>query len=288
MVFGRSSQVVLDVDRVKTAARRHSWRLAKTARNTIRPDQGSRAHVLITGCQRSGTTLLSRIFDADPSAYIFDEISSLSSGDQDEGLRLNDLADVSRQLDGRSANLVVAKPLVESQRLTELLDNLDDTKSIWMYRHYRDVVSSNMVRFGDDNGYSDIAPVVEGDLFDWRSEALSDELRKTFASLSAGPLTRDDAAALFWVGRNSHFFSQGLEHDPRVRLQRYADLVSQPEDTMRSIYQFIGRDYPGERILRDIRSSSVGKGSSVELSPHVQSLCDEMLEGLDQAKAVRA
>ena len=110
------------VQRVSDAVRRHGWRTAKRVGSRVVIDEGPKVHLLISGCQRSGTTMLSRIFDADPRAFIFDEISSLSSHDQNERLRFNDLADVERQVMGEPAQLVVSKPLVESQRLRAVLD----------------------------------------------------------------------------------------------------------------------------------------------------------------------
>lgn len=229
--------------------------------------------------------MLSRIFDADLDAFVYDEISALSSGDTEEGLRLNALTDVSSRLAAPRARLVLAKPLVESHRLGTLLDELEYTRSVWMYRHYRDVVNSNMNRFGADNGFSDIAPILSGDESNWRAVGLTEDTVQTVRGLSQGALSRDDAAALFWYARNTHFFNQDLANEPRVRLQRYADLVSEPAKVMREIYNFAGRDYPGDTILRDVRSSSVGKGVEIELSEPVRALCEHMLQRLDSHKA---
>ncbi len=269
--------------RFNQAVTRHSWRLNKSVRNRVDRDDQQRVTVFISGCQRSGTTMLSRIFDADPRSAIFDEISTLSSDDQLENLRLNAESDVRRKLSSPAASLVVAKPLVESQRLDELLAAFEGSRSIWMYRDYSDVVRSNLKNFGDDNGHSDIEPVIDLRDDDWRSERIDPDVRQQIVSAEKQGITRNDAAALFWYGRNSHFFRQDLASHRRVRLQQYKHLVESPTEVMSSIYEFLGRDFPGERIVRNVTSSSVGKGSDVILSPHVRELCDDMLARLEAA-----
>src|SRR5215208_3275365 len=99
--------------RVQTAVtkrlRRASKYLYQRARwRTI----GTPKVLFIVGCQRSGTTLMTALFDADRDCRVFQEFSALSSMDK-RGIRLNPLPDVAAVIRRVSAPLVVAKPLVE-------------------------------------------------------------------------------------------------------------------------------------------------------------------------------
>jgi len=56
--------------------------------------------LLILGCQRSGTTLISNLFDQDRRAVTFSEESELLSGRERPPLRLNELHEVNGHLAG--------------------------------------------------------------------------------------------------------------------------------------------------------------------------------------------
>lgn len=239
--------------------------------------------VFVAGCQRSGTTMTAKIFGADPDAFVFPEMSSLSSGDKLERLRFNDLDNVERQIRWTRAPLVVAKPLVESARLRELMSRFPNSTVLWMVRDYRDVAASNLVRWGEQNGFDDLSPILAGDRTNWRAFGLSDETTDLVKRLHADGLKPADAACLFWYTRNTLLFDQNLDSDERVYLQRYSELVTYPEGAMKSFYAAIGVDYPSQPITGEVRVSSLGKGADIELSPQIAELCDRMYTRLNEA-----
>jgi hypothetical protein len=235
----------------------------------------------VAGCQRSGTSMTYRIFDRDPSAQVFDEVSVLSNRDRVEGLRFNDLDNVRNHFRSSPARLIVAKPLVESQRLATLLDAFEGSKAIWMYRNYSDVISSNLKRFGADNGHNDLQPIIDGDKANWRAEGLEHEVVEQIRAFDRSKLSRNDAAALFWYARNSLLFKDGLVDDERVQVCRYEDLVTRPEEVIQGFYHFLNYPYPNEHSLaQGISTSSLGKGGDITLSPDVEELCESMYQRL--------
>lgn len=274
-------------DRGRNWIERNSRRGVKQLRQRLGGGPDDRSLVLIVGCQRSGTTMMSRVFDADPNSKIFDEMSKLSSDDGVENLRLNDLDQVEAMMTAGAASLVVAKPLVESHRVPDLLDRLPNSSAIWMYRHHHDVVSSNLKRWGDGNGFDDIAPIIEGEQANWRAVGLDPEVRDLIVDKAKGDLTPADAAALFWWSRNTHYFRQSLADHPRVLLYRYEAVVQDPASAFGEMYAFVGQQFPGDSVLADISTGSVGKGSGVELSPDIEELCQAMLGRLDEAFEAR-
>src|SRR5512138_994897 len=78
--------------------------------------------LFIVGCQRSGTSMLLNVFDRDLNTKCFGEFSKLTWDDSLGEIRLNSLELVKKEFSKVKAPLIVAKPLVESQNILELLD----------------------------------------------------------------------------------------------------------------------------------------------------------------------
>lgn len=250
-------------------------------RASLKPYSGPKTIAFIMGCQRSGTSLTYWIFERDFNAKIYRESSSLSSKDTVEKLRLDPLPEVKAAFDKHAVPLIVAKPLVESQRAQELLDRFPDAKILWLYRHYQDVASSNLKAFGMDNGVRDLRPILAREQGNWRAENVSDETLATLKRFFAEDMNPYDAAALFWYARNRLFFEQRLDSNPRVMLCRYENLVTDPTTFMHNVYAFLGVPYPGDQITQDVHPQSVGKGRKSKLTPDVDALCAGLLAELD-------
>ena len=242
---------------------------------------GEKTQVIILGIQRSGTSLMYWVFERDLNVKVYRESSVLSSRDHDEHVRLNPPEMVRAEFDRHHVPVVVFKPLVESQRAHELMDDFPRAKVLWTYRHYQDVAASNLNAFGRDNGLKDLQPFLRNDRENWRSQNSSAQTRETIRRHYSNDMNPYDAAALFWWARMQLYFEQGLDRHPDVLLSRYEDLVTDPEATMRRIYAFIGRPFPGDHIVRDVNARSVGKGGVSRLSPPVDELCGRMLARLD-------
>jgi hypothetical protein len=237
----------------------------------------------IFACQRSGTSLMLRVFFWDMDNVVYREGSVLSSDDPLR-LRLNPWPQVVQKIRSDRAPLVILKPIVESQNASRFLEEFPEARSIWLYRHYLDVVASNLRKFGERNGIDDIRPIAQDSPDNWRSEKVSDYTRSVIREHFSEEMSIYDAAALFWFARNQLFFDQNLDTNPRVLPVRYRDFVNEADHTMHKIYEFLQRPYPGDHILREVHGLSVGKGSDVVLSPEIESLCEDMLARLDAVR----
>lgn len=246
----------------------------------FRPGQ-EKTILFIVGCQRSGTSMIHHQFRLDFDTVTFDEVSPLSSGDAREGLRLNPRSEIREQIASVRAPFVLAKPLVESQNLAGLLDAFPGSKALWMFRHYQDVVRSNLQFFGRENGLKDLVPIIAEDQANWRAENLGAEDLEIIRGLYSPDMNPFDAAALFWYARNSHYFSKNYPDDSRIRLCRYEDLVTDPTGIMVDVYDFVGRPYPGDRIVSGVFPDSKGKGRDVNLSAPVRGVCEELLKRIE-------
>ncbi|HEY3550261.1 MAG TPA: sulfotransferase domain-containing protein [Gaiellaceae bacterium] len=244
------------------------------------PRTGRKAIVLIVGCQRSGTTMILQLFTDDRRSVTFQEKSSLSSP-AEEHLRLKPLPDVKRSLERIRSPLLVLKPLVESQNTPALLDGLDNSFAIWMYRRAESVAASDLAYFGAESGERNLRLLLSDDPPNWRGEFVPETTRAVISEHYRPGMSPNDAAALFWWARTSLFFDLRLDARPDVRLCSYERLVADPEPTMRSLYEFVGVAYPDRRITGRVHRESARRGEHVVLSPEVQQLCDELLERLD-------
>ena len=215
--------------------------------------------LMIVGCQRSGTTLMARLFDADRDCRVFGEYSMLSCVGKD-GIRLNPLPDVAAVLSRVPAPLVVMKPLVETQRVRTLLNYFPNAKALFMYRHYSDVASSDLQKFGPRNAIDNIRPIAIGDTHNWRSAGASTAVRERIAQFFSENMNPNDAAALFWFARNQLYYDLELAAHSEVMLCRYEHLVAEPWPSCSGSTTFTGAACPDLSHTRQVHSSSVTQG----------------------------
>lgn len=255
--------------------------IKKEALQLFKPYTEKKKILFIIGCQRSGTSLMSEIFEKDSNAKTFSEFSKLSSKD-DHKIRLNPFPSVKEDLLKVRVPLLVLKPLVESQNALELLKGFDGSKALWMYRDYNDVASSNFKYFGINNSISDLRPIVENESGNWRSEKVSKNVREIITSHFSENMNLHDAAVLFWYARNSLYFELGLDHNPDVLICKYEDLVTNSERVVKTIYGNLKQTYPGSKIHKMIHTNSLKKGKSIKLSPEIEQLAKGLLGKLDK------
>jgi hypothetical protein len=237
--------------------------------------------LFILGCQRSGTTLMQQIFEADPGAAVYGEFSRITRTAKTPNVRLRPLEEVSRILGRDPARLIVAKPICETQNALRLLGFFPHAKVLFLYRHYAAVAASNLKEFGERNGIHNLRPVVAGDATNWRAEGVAPDVRALVAARYREDMAPHDAAALFWYVRNRFFFDLGLDRHPAVLPLRYEELLREPAGTMQAIYRFAGAPFT-PRGVGLVRPEP--KRRRVELSPDIEELCAGMLARLDAAR----
>lgn len=242
--------------------------------------------LFIVGCQRSGTTLMYRIFENDWNTRCFPETSSLNEF-PDIMLRLKPFDEMKQVLDTVRKPFITVKPLVESQNILKILDYFEGSKAVWIYRNYKSVAASNLKFFGEENGITDLIPILNQDPRNWRSERVPEYVYKTIADHYSEDMNPFDAAVLFWCARNSLYLDLELDKNDDIYLCKYEDLVSTPEKIMRAIYNHSGQPFPGPHIHKEIHSKSVKRGKDLDISPGVEKLAQEIqskIEEIYQAK----
>lgn len=261
-------------------------RARKFVHQSLRPGaaQQPQAVVLIFGCQRSGTTLMQRIFDRDLDARVYGEFDPAIYRRHGGHFRLKPLEEVKAAFQRERARLVVAKPIVETQNAPRVLGFFPGAKGLFLYRHYAAVAASNLKNFGQDNGIRDLRPLVRGEAANWRAEGVAPEVRELVARRFRDDMNPHDAAALFWYVRNRFFFDLALERHPAVRPLKYEALVREPSAMIGRVYRFVDRPAPPASEAL-VRGEARGGAAAVKLSSDVAALCEALFERLDRAFA---
>lgn len=226
-------------------------------------DTGRNRPVLITGCQRSGTTLLHLILNSHPEIRGVDE-SEFDDAAREEYLRAPEYGPV------------VSFKLPRVAWNAAYISGFPGVRTVWCVRDPRDVVSSMLrLRLPLDEGPTAVSwaahphgaeyelhfalPAARGRGPGWRR----DGLRSRFERLRRIPpaeRSRDDQvflAALCWQVKNQLYF----RHVPSIEMHlvHYEHLVRDPETTLCGVLRAIGVDWH-DRVLRHHR---LHRGTSI-------------------------
>jgi hypothetical protein len=211
----------------------------------------------------------------------FGEHSTLTS--PTEALRLRPLAEVNDHIASLRARFVVLKPLVESQNAPLLLDHLRNAVAIWMYRRFDNVAASDLRYFGMDNGLRNLHLLLSNTPPNWRGECVPVETRTLLNSLYTHDISSYDAAALFWWARNALYFQLQLDRRPDVFLCSYETLVKNSDSMMRSLYRFLGIEFPGRRTTKHVHTKALNHQKLEAISPEVRSACQDLYDKLQRS-----
>jgi hypothetical protein len=275
--------------------RRKAWWAAKAIRRRIAmPGADSTRALFVLGCQRSGTTMVGDVLDKDWRVKAFREFSAMNlpakgarpwsiRSPSRYSIRLKPLDQVQAAIERASYPLVVLKPLVESQRAPAILREVDRSVCLWVFRNYRDVARSNVALFTPEVTQVNLEPMIRGTAGDWRGEVVPDDVRDLIARHYSPEMSAFDGGALFWYARNRLFFDLGLDAEPRVMPLKYEDLVSDPERSMRRVYEHAGVPFPGLRIVEGVHPRSIGLGRELAFSTEIEEACGRLWEELTRA-----
>ena len=246
--------------RIKNALSKRARRVSKHLYQSIRWRALDRPKILmIVGCQRSGTTLMGRLFDADRDCRVFGEYSALSCVGKD-GIRLEPApgrrgraepragAAGSHQAAGRDAARAYAAELLSQRESAVHVSALQRRGEL------------GPQKFGPRNAIDNIRPIATGDTHNWRSAGATPAVRERIAQFFSESMNPNDAAALFWFARNQLYYDLELAAHSEVMLCRYEHLVAEPVAVMQRIYDFTGAACPDLSHTRQVHSSSVTQG----------------------------
>ena len=222
--------------------------------------------------------MLERMFRHDYRSAVFGEFSDLSIDIDRTAWKL--LPEVQRQFNICRASYVVARPLYESIRASEILDFFPHSVAAWIYRDYRAVVDS-MKRKWEDKFFEISRRVESNRDGQWGLKPMVDSIKKEALQIVGEKVTIDDLYALYWLKRNEMFFKQNLERKENVICLGYSSLVTSPNKCASLILQRAGLGLWCD-FRTDAHTNSLNRDCQVNISRTIQSKCNKMLDRLDQ------
>lgn len=273
------------LDRAARRLRRDGWLVSKSMRQRLarlgNPSM-PKLTVFVAGLQRSGTNMLMDAYERSPETDVYHESDTRAF----QEYQLREVPVLRRLVDGSPARVVVVKALLDGERVRALMDEFAPAKAIWMFRHFSDVINSNMVNWrGGRNQIEDI--VRDRNAGDWRGRGMTDETHEMVKRHFKPGMNDASALALFYVYRHQLFFDQALESDPRVCLMNYEELVSTPDQAIPEVAAFSDLQL-NPRMWSHIHARSINRAPSPEVSDDIAELAEAMYQRLLAARRDKA
>lgn len=241
-----------------------------------RPPDNSQP-VFIVGSGRSGTTNLVDILGRSLDTAAYSEGHPAAYND----LRLKPLDQVAGLIQNCRFKVTIFKPIQDSHRIKELLLRFPDSKAVWIYRNYDDVVNSTMRKWGAWNkGIHDLELLKKGE-GRW-SENISGDTLGFFKDNYTPDISIQDSVCLIWYMRNIQFFEFELEDESRVRLVNYEKLVTSPEQEFSKVFSFAGCEF-NTLYIKDVYSTSISKHPIPPIRPAIKQRCDALYSQFTRA-----
>lgn len=239
---------------------------------------------LIFGCQRSGTSITHEVLGRSDRIHVYPELHLDAHfwpyGQKNLDLRFRSTEEIDRLLAASNREVVVFKPLMESQYASELMER-QRAKGIWIYRNFLDVADSAVARWGDSQKKV-IDKIVEDDWgsLGWRIERMSRDTIHQLKKIWSPDLSAHEGACLFWWTRNRLFLEQNLFDKQRLMVLKYESMVSDPVQEFGRVFQFL--DVPFEpEYVHGIHASSVAKKASLQIRGEIEELCRSCLQAIE-------
>jgi hypothetical protein len=202
------------------------------------PLGGSRP-VFLVGCGRSGTNMITRHLARSWQIKLYNEDNSLAF----KNWRMRDLRTIKKLVESNYATITLFKPILDTHLSYNLLSYFDQSKIIFAYRYYTDVVRSALKHFGPDNWYSRVKAWVEKDFEEFFPAMIPKNLKDFIIERWYPSMTPETSIALYWLFYNCLYFDLELECNPRVYPVKYENVVLDPTNNYRSICNFLGIRY---------------------------------------------
>jgi len=179
------------------------------------------------------------------------------------------------------SDVVLFKPIVETYRARELLDQFADGKVLFVFRHYNDVITSS-VRFYGDKTIRRRAEKWRKSGFSVFLRALPEPVKGDMLELANARQSAYDDAAIHWILYNSFAFTLGLCSDSRVLLVNYERLVQEPREAFQRLSRSSGVKF-SPRMLEGVFATSVRKPAPPRLSAGIGAECERIWGKMQKA-----
>lgn len=244
----------------------------KTLRRALRARRGPAIPVLILGEMRSGTNMLADCFDNCVSADVYHE----SDDDAFIDYELRPLPEIRRLIAKSNGTHVVFKPIADSNRALELLEEIPGARVIWIYRRYQDAINSALEKWTEHREYLRLI-LEEPQKARWRAVGLNADDLALIRKHYTRELTDASARALIWYIRGRRYFTQQLQQRSDVMLINYEELVTNPREHLRAAFDFVALPFQ-DSYYQHVATSSIRKRPDPQIAPEIATLCDALTQ----------
>lgn len=241
-----------------------------------RLEHGKRRNILVVGVQRSGTNMVMEVFDRGLPYAVFSE----SDARVFSHYELHPLVEVKRITETVSAPIVVLKPMTDTHKLGELLQNFPNSQGLWVYRRMSDVVNSH-VRMWTGMPESLKRIRAERNWQNWRAGGISDQSYEIICEFAKNGLDNKTACAIFWYVRNVQFFEQNHHKDERVFLVPYDRFVVEPQESFTKLLNAMNVPV-NPFMMQHIHAQSRSKNVPPAIHEEVAALCRDLGRRFDE------
>jgi len=235
----------------------------------VRYKKGESTPIFLTGCGRSGTNYLVGGLSKSSQIRLYNESDSSAFDDW----RLRDFDIIKNLISGSYAPVLLFKPINDTYRMVELLRNFENSKIIFQFRHFDDVVNS-IVRGPFGERKSLVGYWIESGFREFRLYPPSEEAQDLVRSLYSDSLNNESGSALYWWLQNRFLIEQNLRRNSRVMLVQYEHMVNDPEKQFLKLCDFIGVEC-SENMFGGV-SSSIRKNPAPDIRPEIRVQCEKL------------
>ncbi len=235
------------------------------------PSAANKQTVFVSGMQRSGTNMLMKVLDYSLRAYVYHETDVRAF----DNFEMRNVKVIRRLLESSKAPFFIIKTLCELQNISQLTNEFQPAKTIWIVRNYDDVSNSMLASF-KKNIVSRIVRAVKQETDEWLAAGMSQQTKQQLEHCVHPGMNEVLAAAAQWYFRNILFFEQNLHDDDKVLLVSYEQLGTQPVSEVQRICKFLGITY-NKSMSNDIFSGSISRRKKPDINPEVRELCGQLM-----------
>lgn len=243
-------------------------------RRIYNPRRESRPAFLV-GCGRSGTTMLVRQLARSWQVELYNEDHPAAF----DNFRLRELQVIEELIERSNAPLVLFKPILSTTQSRALLERFPEARIVFAFRHFGDVVSSSLKKFGRENRIGHVRRWMEDDFAEFAVAPPPEQTKTLIRSLWQPFLTPESGAALYWLFYNQLYYDLDLDKDSRVLLVRYESMVAEPRKQFAALAHFLGLHFE-ERFAEGVFSSSVRQQTPATIDNRISAVCRNLYERL--------
>lgn len=244
-------------------------RLRRDLQRRLFHNGGSRP-AFIVGCGRSGTSMLlyhlSKTWQVEP--YNEDHPAAFVN------YRLRDTETIAELVGSSRAPLTLFKPILSTTMTCRLLGIFPDSRFLFVFRHFDDVLRSSLKKFGTENRLGHVRSWMEDDFSEFGSAPPPEATRLYLRELWHPDASAETGAALYWLFYNRLFFDLGLDEHDRLLLVQYERIVQSPSRSMTAIAEFLGIRF-APSMPEGIFASSVRHVPASSINSEVRAECLE-------------